>query len=65
VEVHDECCWRGLDPTNRREVDCGYIALSHGRDFADCPIERGVFVGGARQSMSVSVRVTDDASLSW
>ncbi len=65
VEVHDECCWRGLDPTNRREVDCGYIALSHGRDFADCPIERGVFVGGARQSMSVSVRVTDDASLTW
>lgn len=41
------------------------IALSHGRDFADCPIERGVFVGGARQSMSVSVRVTDDASLTW
>lgn len=65
VEVHDECCWRGLNPTNRREVDCGYIALSHGRDFADCPIERGVFVGGARQSMSVSVRVTDDASLTW
>lgn len=48
-------------PRGRR----GYIALSHGRDFADCPIERGVFVGGARQSMSVSVRVTDDASLTW
>ena len=65
AEVHDGTCWRGLDPTNRREVDCGYVTLSHGRDFADCPIERGVFVGGASQEMSVNVRVVDDASRTW
>ncbi len=62
VEVHDGTCWRGIDPTNRRGADCSYITLSHGRDFSDCPIERGVFVGGARQSQSVRVRVTDDAA---
>lgn len=41
------------------------MTLSHGRDFADCPIERGVFVGGASQEMSVNVRVVDDASRAW
>lgn len=55
VEVHDECCWRGLDPTNRHEVDCGYIALSHGRDFTDCPIERDAVAGAlARACPSAS-----------
>ncbi|WP_321970836.1 transglutaminase family protein [Paratractidigestivibacter sp.] len=62
VEVHDGVCWRGVDPTNRREADCNYITLSHGRDFSDCPIERGVFVGQASQAQSVRAQVTDDAA---
>ena len=62
VEVHDGTCWRGIDPTNRRDADCNYITLSHGRDFSDCPIERGMFIGGARQAQSVRVQVTDDAA---
>lgn len=61
VEVHDGDAWRGIDPTNQRDVDCDYIALSHGRDFADCPIERGIFVGGASQAQEAHVSVTDDA----
>lgn len=62
VEVHDGARWHGIDPTNRREADCSYITLSHGRDFADCPIERGVFVGAAQQTQTVRVQVTDDAA---
>ncbi len=62
VEVHDGSCWRGIDPTNGCEADCRYITLSHGRDFADCPIERGVFLGGATQEQTIRVQVTDDAA---
>lgn len=58
VEVHDGNGWRGIDPTNDREVDDAYIELARGRDFSDCPIEAGVFRGGAdqRQSLHISVR---------
>lgn len=59
VEVHDGVSWHGVDPTNDHPVDDSYIALSHGRDFADCPIESGVFRGGARQEQSVSIVVSD------
>lgn len=58
VEVHDGSRWRGIDPTNDRDVDDDYIELAHGRDFSDCPIEAGVFRGGAdqRQELFISVR---------
>lgn len=59
VEMHDGLCWRGFDPTNDRQVDDSYIVLAHGRDFADCPIESGVFRGGARQDQNVRVVVHD------
>ena len=59
VEVHDGERWRGIDPTNDRIVDDGFIKLAHGRDFADCPIESGVFRGGARQSQEVSAVVEE------
>ena len=59
VEAHDGQRWRGIDPTNDRLADDGYIALAHGRDFSDCPIESGVFRGGAQQSQKVSVVVEE------
>ncbi len=59
VEMHDGLRWRGVDPTNDRVVDDSYIAIAHGRDFADCPIESGVFRGGARQDQNVRVVVQD------
>lgn len=59
VEVHDGEAWRGVDPTNDRLVDDGYIMLAHGRDFSDCPIERGVFRGSAAQAQTVKVTVGD------
>ena len=59
VEMHDGTCWRGIDPTNDRKVDDTYIVLARGRDFADCPIESGIFIGGARQEQNVSVVVEE------
>ena len=65
VEIHDGSRWRGVDPTNDCQVTDDYIVLSRGRDFADCPIEAGVFIGGARQKQTVRVTVTDDSTVEW
>lgn len=62
VEVHDGERWHGVDVTNDRVVDDGYIVLSRGRDFSDCPIEAGVFRGGAAQEQEVSVIVTEQGA---
>lgn len=62
VEAHDGTRWRGIDPTHDRPIDDTYIVLSHGRDFADCAIESGVFRGGARQNQRVAVQVFDQAT---
>lgn len=62
VEIHDGKRWRGIDPTHARPVDDYYIALSHGRDFADCPIDSGVFRGNAKQKQHVVVQVFDQAT---
>ena len=62
VEMHDGTRWRGIDPTHDLPIDDTYIVLSHGRDFADCAIESGVFRGGARQDQRVAVQVFDQAS---
>ena len=43
VEVYDGERWKGFDPTNNREIDCGYDKLAHGRDVNDCPTNRGQF----------------------
>lgn len=59
VEIYDNGYWVGIDPTNDKMVDERYLKLSHGRDFADCGINRGLFIGGCTQKQTVeaSVRV--------
>ena len=49
--------WVGIDPTRNRLADEGYLRLGVGRDFRDCPIERGVFLGLTAQRQSVITRV--------
>ena len=56
-EVWLDGLWTGVDPTQRRWTDEGYIRLGVGRDFGDCPIERGVFLGWAGQRQTVWARV--------
>lgn len=56
-EVYLDGVWTGIDPTRRRWTDDGYIRFCVGRDFGDCPIERGVFLGLANQTQTVFMRV--------
>lgn len=49
--------WVGIDPTRNRLADEGYLRLSAGRDFSDCPVERGVFLGCTTQRQTVAARV--------
>ena len=44
-----------IDPTRDKLIDEGYIAISRGRDFSDCSIERGVFKGLCRGTQTVSL----------
>jgi len=45
----------GIDPTRDKLIDEGYIALSRGRDFEDCSVERGIFKGACRGTQTVNL----------
>ncbi|MDY3692160.1 MAG: transglutaminase family protein [Dysosmobacter sp.] len=51
--------WTGIDPTRGRWTDEGYIRFGVGRDFGDCPMERGVFLGLAEQKQTVFMQVRE------
>ncbi|MCD8145365.1 MAG: transglutaminase family protein [Oscillospiraceae bacterium] len=61
VEYYDQGCWYGLDPTR----DClpveNYLVISYGRDYSDCPVERGVFRGDSCQLQTVFMQVREKA----
>lgn len=59
VEVLHENRWYGFDPTNCRRVLDEHIKLSHGRDYQDCTINRGLFRGTAKQITDISVIVSE------
>ncbi len=59
IEAFDGERWRGFDPTNNRLAEEDHIKISHGRDYRDCSINRGVFTGRATQRQTVLVRVTE------
>jgi transglutaminase-like putative cysteine protease len=50
----------GIDPTRDKLIDEGYIALSRGRDFEDCSVERGMFKGACRgtQTKNLSMEIS-------
>ena len=56
-EVWINGVWLGIDPTRNRLAGEGYLRLGVGRDFGDCPIERGVFLGCTPQQQTVTTRV--------
>lgn len=59
VEANCNGYWYGIDATNNLLVNENYIKFSHGRDYEDCMISRGVFTNPyAVQTMNVSVVVT-------
>lgn len=57
VEVLREEKWIGMDPTNRRMVNDEYITVSAGRDANDCPVNRGIFSGMAKQQSQSGLSV--------
>jgi len=57
VEAWIETKYCAVDPTRDKLIDEGYIAISRGRDFADCSIERGVFKGISRGTQTVSLNM--------
>jgi transglutaminase-like putative cysteine protease len=46
-----------IDPARDKLIDEGYIALSRGRDFADCSIERGVFKGACLGTQTINLNM--------
>lgn len=59
VEVYDGARFIGVDPTQLCLTDDTYLAVNAGRDSRDCAINRGVFAGGAQQTMRVSARMDE------
>ena len=57
VEAFCGGLWIALDPTLGRVITDEYIKLGHGRDAADCSINRGIIWGGGAQRQLVCVRV--------
>lgn len=49
--------WFALDPTQGQPVTDLYIKLGHGRDASDCPINKGIILGGGSQVQHVRASV--------
>lgn len=60
VEAESNGVWYGFDPTNNIAVMDEHIKFSHGRDYADCMINRGVFTGWAAQAQTVWANVKEN-----
>ncbi|MCR5773553.1 MAG: transglutaminase family protein [Lachnospiraceae bacterium] len=58
VEIWSKGYWYGIDPTRDCEVDESYIRLCVGRDYSDCPVERGIFKGDAMQRQDIYMKVS-------
>lgn len=60
VEIYTGEGWYGLDPTNNLHIDDYYIKLAHGRDYEDCVLDKGIFVGTpANQEQTILVSVEE------
>ncbi|MBQ7478342.1 MAG: transglutaminase family protein [Selenomonadaceae bacterium] len=59
AEVWQDGIWYGYDPTRACHADERYIVLAVGRDYGDCPTERGVFKGKAFQMQQSFMQVME------
>jgi Transglutaminase-like superfamily/Bacterial transglutaminase-like N-terminal region len=61
VEYYADRAWFGFDPTHDRKVETtGYIKISHGRDYSDCVVDKGVFRGLVQQKLEVLVKLEQE-----
>ena len=49
--------WVGFDPTNNLVVSDRHVRVAVGRDYADVPPTRGVFIGSAETELNVGVYI--------
>lgn len=59
VEICNDGHWIALDPTNNLIVNDEHIKISSGRDYEDCIINQGLFVGQTAQTQKIRVSVTE------
>jgi transglutaminase-like putative cysteine protease len=50
--------WEAYDPTNDRSVGSAHVVVARGRDYADVPPLKGIYAGGASESLGVAVEIT-------
>ena len=50
--------WISVDPTNGRPVGPDHVLVARGRDYADVPPLRGVYLGGRAETLDVTVEIT-------
>lgn len=58
----ETCCdgrWYAFDPTNNTIVEDNHIKISKGRDYKDCLINQGTFLGRTNQTQRIQVLVDD------
>ncbi|MBQ3257795.1 MAG: transglutaminase family protein [Oscillospiraceae bacterium] len=58
VEILSGDYWYAMDPTNDCIAADSYIKIAHGRDAADCMVNKGIIRSYAEQHQTVTVRVT-------
>lgn len=51
--------WVGFDPTNDLLVQDRHVCVAIGRDYADVPPTRGVFIGDAETELKVGVKIRE------
>ncbi len=59
-EVWADGIWHGLGPGREARAGERYWPVGVGGGDGDCPIERGVFLGGADQTQTVFMKVTNN-----
>lgn len=57
VEVKCRQYWYGFDPTNNCLVDDNYIKISHGRDYFDTLVNKGIYHNPAVEVQRIRVEV--------
>ncbi|MCI5595312.1 MAG: transglutaminase family protein [Lachnospiraceae bacterium] len=61
IEVYNEedNLWYGLDPTNNLWIDENYIVLARGRDYKDCIVNKGRFLGLTEETQEITLKVEE------
>ena len=48
--------WVPFDPTHDREIDDRYVVVAYGRHYDDVPPNKGIYRGGAKETLHAEVR---------